>query len=72
MQSGAIFGYAAMVDGLCRRIEAEIGPSTIVATGGLSSLISPHASAVAHVEPWLTLHGLRLIYLRNVDTGAPA
>ena len=70
MQSGAIYGYAALVDGLCRRIEAEIGPATIVATGGLSSLISPHASVVAHVEPWLTLHGLRLIYLRNVDGGA--
>jgi type III pantothenate kinase len=70
MQSGAIYGYAALVDGLCRRIEAELGPSTIVATGGLSVLISPHAEVVAHVEPWLTLHGLRLIYLRNVDGGA--
>jgi type III pantothenate kinase len=70
MQSGAIYGYAALVDGLCRRIEAELGPSTIVTTGGLSALISPHAQVVAHVEPWLTLHGLRLIYLRNVDGGA--
>jgi type III pantothenate kinase len=72
MQSGAIYGYAALVDGLCRRIEAEIGTATIVATGGLSSLISPHAEKVAHVEPWLTLHGLRLIYLRNVDGGGAA
>jgi type III pantothenate kinase len=72
MQSGAIYGYAALVDGLCRRIEKEIGPSTIVATGGLSSLISPHAEMVAHVEPWLTLHGLRLIYLRNVDGSGAA
>jgi type III pantothenate kinase len=70
MQSGAIYGYAALVDGLCRRIEAELGTSTIVATGGLSSLISPHAAVVAHVEPWLTLHGLRLIYLRNLEGGA--
>jgi type III pantothenate kinase len=71
MQSGAIYGYAALVDGLCRRIETEIGTSTIVATGGLSSLVSPHTEVVAHVEPWLTLHGLRLIYLRNVEGGAP-
>jgi type III pantothenate kinase len=71
MQSGAIYGYAALVDGLCRRVEAEIGISTIVATGGLSALISPHAEVVDHVEPWLTLHGLRLIYLRNVEGGAP-
>jgi type III pantothenate kinase len=70
MQSGAIYGYAALVDGLCRRVEAEIGISTIVATGGLSALISPHAEVVDHVEPWLTLHGLRLIYLRNVEGGA--
>jgi type III pantothenate kinase len=71
MQSGAIFGYAALVDGLCRRIEAEIGTSTIIATGGLSSLIGPQAAVVAHVEPWLTLHGLRLIYLRNLEPGSP-
>lgn len=68
MQSGAIYGYAALVDGLCRRIEDEIGEATVIATGGLSSLISPHARAVQHVEPWLTLHGLRLLFYRNTDT----
>lgn len=70
MQSGAIYGYSALVDGLCRRIEKEIGTSTIVATGGLSALIGPYAESVAHIEPWLTLHGLRLIYLRNIEGGA--
>jgi type III pantothenate kinase len=67
MQSGAIYGYAALVDGLCARIEDEIGPATVIATGGLSRLISPHSRAVARVEPWLTLHGLRLLFLRNTD-----
>lgn len=67
MQSGAIYGYAALVDGLCARIEDEIGPATVIATGGLSQMISPHSRAVRHVEPWLTLHGLRLLFLRNTD-----
>lgn len=67
MQSGAIYGYAALVDGLCARIEDEIGPATVIATGGLSQLISPHSRAVRYVEPWLTLHGLRLLYLRNTN-----
>ena len=65
LQSGAIYGYAGQVDGLCRRFAAELGPSTVVATGGLSGLIAPYAETVRHHEPWLTLHGLRLVHERN-------
>lgn len=65
MQSGAIFGYGALVDGLVARFVEEIGESTVVATGGLGGLIAPHASSIAHYEPWLTLHGLRLLFARN-------
>jgi type III pantothenate kinase len=65
IQSGILFGQAAMVDGMCRRFESEIGEATVVATGGLSGLIAPYSSAIHHHEPWLTLFGLRLIYLRN-------
>ena len=65
IQSGVLYGYAAQVDGMCERFERELGTATVVATGGLSSLIAPHTSRVQHVEPWLTLHGLRLIYERN-------
>ena len=67
LQSGAIYGYASQVDGLCRRIMGEIGEATIVGTGGLASLISPHTACVQHVQPWLTLHGLRLIWRKNVE-----
>lgn len=67
IQSGTVYGYAAQADGLCARIEEELGECTVVATGGLASLIAPHTEAVDHVEPWLTLHGLRLIYAMNVD-----
>jgi type III pantothenate kinase len=66
MQSGAIYGYTAVVDGMCDRIATELGAEpTVVATGGLSGLIGPLSSAIDHVEPWLTLHGLRLIYEKN-------
>ncbi len=65
VQAGAIYGFAAQVDGLCRRLEDEIGPATVVATGGLASLIGPVSEAIDHHEPWLTLHGLRIIFERN-------
>jgi type III pantothenate kinase len=54
-----------MVDGMCDRIEEELGESTIIATGGLASLIAPIAESIEHEEPWLTLHGLRLIWEKN-------
>jgi len=66
IQSGAIYGYTGLVDGMCRRIESELGPSTIIATGGLAQLITPLSEKIQHHEPWLTLHGLRLIFDRNV------
>jgi type III pantothenate kinase len=53
------------VDGLCRRLQDEIGPCTVVATGGLAGLIGPYSSAIQHHEPWLTLDGLRIIFGRN-------
>ncbi|MCU4186976.1 type III pantothenate kinase [Acidiferrimicrobium sp. IK] len=65
VQSGAIYGFAAQVDGLCRRLEAELGPCTVVGTGGLAGLIGPVSEAIEHHEPWLTLYGLRIIYGRN-------
>jgi type III pantothenate kinase len=66
IRSGVIYGYVGLVDGLCRRIIEELGAATIVATGGLAGLIRPLSEMVAHHEPWLTLHGLRLVYERNV------
>ena len=65
VQSGAIYGFAAQVDGLCQRLEQEVGPATVVATGGLAGLIGPVTHSVDHHEPWLTLQGLRIIYGRN-------
>jgi type III pantothenate kinase len=66
IQSGILYGFAAQVDGMCARFCDELGEATVVATGGLSVLIAPHSKAIDHVEPWLTLHGLRIVYERNV------
>jgi type III pantothenate kinase len=65
IQSGAIYGYSAMVDGIVRRMEVELGEATVLATGGLAGVIGPLCGSIQHVEPWLTLHGLRIVYERN-------
>jgi type III pantothenate kinase len=66
MQSGVVYGYTALVDGMVGRIEAELAEkANVVSTGGLSGLITPLSSTILHHEPWLTLHGLRLIYEKN-------
>ncbi len=65
IQSGALYGYAGMVDAIVDRFEEEIGEATVVATGGLARLIAPVSDTIEHSEPWLTLYGLRLIYERN-------
>lgn len=65
MQSGAVYGHAALIDGMCERIAEEVGPCRTIATGGLAGVVVPHARRIDHVEPWLTLHGLRLLWERN-------
>jgi len=66
VQSGVLYGFAAAVDGLVRRFEAELGPCTVVSTGGLAELMTPVSETIQHHEPWLTLEGLRRIYEMNV------
>jgi len=69
IQSGALYGFAEQTDGLCRRFKAELGENTtVIATGGLSGLISRFCKEIDVVEPWLTLHGLRLIYEMNIPS----
>ena len=65
MQSGAIFGFAGLVDGMVRRFAGELGSLSVIATGGLAGLVTPHCETVDEVAPWLTLDGLRLIWERN-------
>jgi type III pantothenate kinase len=67
VQAGVVYGFVDAVDGLCRRFQAELGPCPVVSTGGLGDVIATHSSSIEHYEPWLTLHGLRLVYERNRD-----
>ncbi len=68
MQSGIVFGYAGLVDGVVARIKSELGyPCAVIGTRGLASLIAPQTTSIERVDDALTLQGLRLLYERNVD-----
>ena len=64
MQSGLVYGYAGMVDAVSRRIKKQLGApdAQVIATGGLSKLISGESEEIGVVDRNLTLNGLRLIY----------
>jgi type III pantothenate kinase len=67
LQSGLIYGMAAMVDGIVERIQKEVGAGEVVATGGLAPVVIAECTSVTRHEPWLTLEGLRLIFERNTS-----
>ncbi|KAA1025534.1 type III pantothenate kinase [Pseudonocardia sp. EV170527-09] len=72
VQAGVLYGAAGQVDGLVRRILAELGPDalpvSVIVTGGLAELVHGRADTVTHHVPDLTLHGLRLTHLRHHRT----
>lgn len=72
MQAGMLYGFAGQVDGVVNRMAAElVGPDgdpddvTVIATGGLSTLVLSECAVIDEHEPWLTLLGLRMVYDRN-------
>ena len=68
MQSGIIFGYVGLVEGLIKRFKQELGPARVIATGGLADLIARETPMIDLVDDKLTLHGLRMIYELNKGT----
>jgi type III pantothenate kinase len=66
LQSGVVYGFAGQVDGIVEAIRGELGvEAPAIATGGLASLITPHARTIRSVDPHLTLEGLRLVWELN-------
>lgn len=68
LQSGFVYGFAGLVDGITSRLLAELGEGAgarVIATGGLANAIAPSCETVDEVLPMLTLEGLRLIHERN-------
>lgn len=66
MQSGVMWGYIGMIEGLVDRITAQWGERmTVIATGGLAPIFESQSQAIDHVDRDLTLHGLHLIHERN-------
>lgn len=67
VQSGLVYGNAALVDGLVARAASELGgDARVIATGGFAPAVVDHCTSIEKIEPQLTLIGLRLIFERNV------
>jgi type III pantothenate kinase len=66
IQSGLVYGYVGLVDGICARMADELGfAPKVVATGGLASLVAGVSKAITDVDEHLTLDGLRILHERN-------
>jgi len=69
LQSGLLYGYVGLVDGMVARFRAELGPDMkTVGTGALVELIARETRSIDIVEPWLALQGLKIIYDLNHRT----
>jgi type III pantothenate kinase len=68
LQSGLYYGYLGLIDGILERLLAEVGEGvTVVATGGLASLMGGGSKYIREIDDLLTLDGLRIIYERNLS-----
>ena len=67
MQSGTVFGYASMIDGLCEKLENELGEKvvTTVATGGLAKDLIKSCKREIIFNRELILYGLKVLYEKN-------
>ena len=66
LQSGLLFGYIGLIEGMVTRFKAELGgTATVIGTGGWAEMIARETDVFDEVDPDLTLHGVRLIYEAN-------
>lgn len=71
MQSGLLFGYVSMVEGMVARFRRELGRGMkVIATGGLAEILARETPVLEILAPWLTLDGLRMVY--DMNRGRPA
>ncbi len=71
IRAGIVYGYAGAIDGIMRRVQAELGGEVdVIATGGLSTAIVPFTETIDEVDDLLTLTGLRLLHERNAPHGS--
>ncbi len=68
IQSGLIFGYVGLVEGMVERFRKELGDDMrVIGTGGLAELIASETDVIQYLAPWLTLEGLRLVWEMNQE-----
>ena len=66
IQSGLLYGYVGLVDGMVRRMADEVGfVPRVIATGGLAGVIAPHSATIEDTDDLLTLRGLKMLFDRN-------
>lgn len=66
MQSGLLFGYVGLVEGMVARFRTELGRDMkVIGTGGLAGLIAKETEVIEILAPWLTLEGLRILWEMN-------
>jgi type III pantothenate kinase len=66
MQSGLLFGYVSLVEGMVARFRKELGPDMkVIATGGLAEVVAEETQVIDIIAPWLTLDGLRILWELN-------
>lgn len=66
MQSGLLFGYVGLVEGMVARFRLELGPNMkVIATGGLAEIVAKETKVLQIIAPWLTLDGLRIVWELN-------
>ena len=66
MQSGLLFGYVSMVEGMVARFRSELGSDMkVIATGGLAEVVAKETKVIDIIAPWLTLEGLRILWNLN-------